>query len=598
MQDETIPTETSGQTGTSSAPLRGSSFRPLVGESEAAWLESIGLVSASPLQEAGLIAIRPGKDATVVQTEATKGIDAYIVSLLLEKRSPSGRGSTIIVAANQDVLREVQEGLAKHELQVTLPQSAEEGSSIVVGTAGDLKAFFEGEISRAMSIGRVILHGVDAEIEATREVLAAACKRGRRPQLVLIAEEITPAIQDLTRGLFQVSVVKLQHLFHEVTGELLSKPEALADYLEANDLPSTLIFCNQASETDLVEVMLKKRGISNRKLLQHLNPTKVAQTVAQVTSGEVAALIVTDIAARHLEVEDFELIINYSIPSDPEVYVHRTETSGGGGKLKKVLSLVGPLDRANFHYLKKIVEAEFEKAPPIAKGLGTGARLKSLKASAQKKNHLEDAGIQELVKMIVEDADRDSLIAYLVYAATTAPAPAQNGKPEREHHGREDRVREDRDRKRGDKERGDRRRGKEQSVEAEDEGREEAPREPQRRRERPAPTPIPPQKKTCRLYVGKGKAEGLEESHLTETVKGAFGEDQVIKRASIRPHYTFLDVTEDHVEKVIELLEQSDQKLFVKKAITLSAPREREHEEGENYDAPAESREEGEVEAE
>jgi superfamily II DNA/RNA helicase len=647
MQDETIPTDATGQTSTQSQPVTNSSFRAIVGETDADYLEELGFSTPTGLQERGLLALKSGKDATVLEAGVTSAIEAYKITLLLEKKTPSGRGSTLIVA-DDAVVSTITQLLEGANIPFSPVTAIREEDTVIVGNPIEMRDFFASDAARAMSIGRLILHGVGEQVDALRDVLTSACKRGRRPQLVLIADEITPTIQDLTKGSFQVSVVKVQHLYYDVGGELLAKPEALCDFIESEGFPSTLVFCTQPSDTDLVDVMLKKRGISSKRIVGHVAPQKVAQAISQVLSKEATALIVTDVSARNIEVEDFELIVNYSIPSDPEVYVHRTETSGGGGQLKKVISLVGPLDRAHFHYLKKIVESEFHKADAPSKTAVMAARLSSLRAQATKRAFLDEAGIREIVELLRNDPKKDEILAYLIH--TVLNATAQPAVPREKEGGRDDRRRErgdrgdrgergergDRDRDRGDRDRdhresrdgrerdrdrdrgGDRegrgeRRGRnrdrgEQHRERdqrdsrehreEDDDRDQSREEDGRRREKRERRPSAPPKRTARLYLGKGRSQGLSEEKIAEllTRVGELTPGQ-LDRVSLREHYSFADIAEEVVDKVIDDLQRSKE-IFVQRAITLTAPRDREDEPREQ-DEPADvgSQEESEGDA-
>jgi len=103
---------------------------------------------------------------------------------------------------------------------------------------------------------------------------------------------------------------QVSHKYFEVESELLSKPNAMCDIILAQGLPPTVVFCSSPSEADMVEVMLSKRGLTAQKVIGNLPYSRVAQIAQEVLDGTKSALVITDVAANDLEVNNFGLVIN------------------------------------------------------------------------------------------------------------------------------------------------------------------------------------------------------------------------------------------------------------------------------------------------
>lgn len=206
----------------------------------------------------------------------------------------------------------------------------------------------------------------------------------------------------------------LNHIYYEIESDLLAKPNALADILITDVVP-TIIFCNQPSEADLIEVILSKRQVSCQKLIGRVPGAKVAAAAAQAVAGEFAALIVTDISARDLDVGMFTKLVNYSTHEDPETYLHRSEVSAES-TLETVVSMVCPLDHGHFHYLKKVLDFEIntEKLPgneEIQK-----AQFTQLIASAEAFEYPEEMEkFEVLLKQVKESDKNDEMFKYLLF---------------------------------------------------------------------------------------------------------------------------------------------------------------------------------------
>ncbi len=206
----------------------------------------------------------------------------------------------------------------------------------------------------------------------------------------------------------------MQHTYFEVGTSLLAKPQALCDLVEMEAGHSVLVFCNSPSDADFADVILKKRGISSVKLIGYVPQIKLSKAIQQVQKKEVTALVLTDVAARGVPLEEFDIVINYSVPADPEVYFTRF-VGEGETKTKKVLSLVAALDISNFHFINKLGKAELVKAElPSPEQVFLG-KFTQLRDQAVERGLLGDAGLAQLVEKILGDEKGRDIVAHLLH---------------------------------------------------------------------------------------------------------------------------------------------------------------------------------------
>ncbi len=437
----------------------------------------------------------------------------------------------------------------------------------------------------------------------------------------------------------------MEHVYYEVGTSLLAKPQALCDLIELEAGHSCLVYCNSPSDADFADVILKKRGISSLKLIGYVPQIKLSKAIQQLQKKEVAALVLTDVAARGLPLEEFDIVINYSIPTDPEIYFHRYASETEECKTKKVISLVAALDISNFHYLKKLGKLEFVQGVlPTPETLFV-TKFASLREQAIEKGLLADTGISTLVDNVLGDANARDIVALLLHntlsviPALKAAPPAREESAEyreeeeedgdeggrgdgRRRHGqgrdRGDRGNRDdrggrggRDRDRGP--RGGRGRRDQEGDEFEDDDqsqrmfiegadgeqprhgrgrgrgrdrdqRRDGERSDDDRQSRQPRQPRQPRRemlvdKEARLYVGAGSQQGVSHESLANDVVSACGINASdIHRVSVRGAYSFVDVPEAVADQVVEKLGESASaagaKYFVKKAVTLTIPRE------------------------
>jgi ATP-independent RNA helicase DbpA len=117
---------------------------------------------------------------------------------------------------------------------------------------------------------------------------------------------------------------------------LVTAPErrlhALAWTLVYTQCESALVFCNfKASVLELTDALIDA-GISADRFDGDLEQFHRDQVLARFRNQSVRVLVATDVAGRGIDVEGLDLVVNYELPSQPEVYVHRIGRTGRAGK--------------------------------------------------------------------------------------------------------------------------------------------------------------------------------------------------------------------------------------------------------------------------
>lgn len=389
----------------------------------------------------------------------------------------------------------------------------------------------------------------------------------------------------------------VSHQYLEVGREILSKPNLLCDIVESSGIYPVLIFCNTPSDTDFVEIMLKKRGISAQKLIGNVPQDKIDKTFELLKKNELNAIVLTDIAARIIDISDFKLAINYSVPQDSDIYFERAG-QGRANSIQRLVTLVSPLELANFHFLKKSLGVEPELAAAPTEESLLKARFLNLKKQALQEAHSKSEALKSVARFILEDADKEEILALLLHnslnvlpATKTVQAKAE---PQDEDFEDDDvQPRQDRWNKRGgrsggrgenfrSRERGGDRGGYEDRYENDSrdydsnrnghEGSEEDSGRQGRRRGRSHDRQT---KKDARIYIGKGSEGGITREKIVEILGKSDLSEDAIKHLSIRKNYCFFDIDDEKSAEVIENLKgiegSSDPKYAAAKAITINA---------------------------
>jgi ATP-dependent RNA helicase RhlE len=162
------------------------------------------------------------------------------------------------------------------------------------------------------------------------------------------------------------------------------KKALLAHIINEHNWSQVLVFTRTKFGANNVAEFLTKNGISAMALHGNKSQTARTQALAGFKSGDIRALVATDIAARGIDIDELPHVVNYEIPNISEDYVHRIGRTGRAGSSGEAVSLVS-LDEEGFmkdieHFTKQqvpVVNVEGfgpepdEKAEPIAMGRQT-----------------------------------------------------------------------------------------------------------------------------------------------------------------------------------------------------------------------------------
>ncbi|MES2424003.1 MAG: DEAD/DEAH box helicase [Pseudomonadota bacterium] len=223
-----------------------------------------------------------------------------------------------------------------------------------------------------------------------KKVLAAVPKN---KQSLLFSATFSDEIRDLANGLLHdplhiqvtprnTTVQRITQVVHPVGRG--KKKALLAHIIQQHNWSQVLVFTRTKFGANNVAEFLTKNGIQAMALHGNKSQTARTQALGGFKSGEIRALVATDIAARGIDIDELPHVVNYEIPNVPEDYVHRIGRTGRAGNSGEAVNLVC-LDEEGFmqeieRFTKQQIPTQLvegfapeagEKAEPIAMGRQT-----------------------------------------------------------------------------------------------------------------------------------------------------------------------------------------------------------------------------------
>jgi ATP-dependent RNA helicase RhlE len=215
----------------------------------------------------------------------------------------------------------------------------------------------------------------------------------KEKQSLLFSATFSDEIRDLANGLLKnplsiqvtprnTTVQRITQYVHPVSRA--KKKQLLAHVIKEHDWSQVLVFTRTKFGANNVAEFLCKNGINAMALHGNKSQSARTQALGGFKSGEIRALVATDIAARGIDIDDLPHVVNFEIPNVPEDYVHRIGRTGRAGAEGQAVSFVC-LDEEGFmqeieRFTKQRIPSQVvegfapepgERAEPIAMGRQT-----------------------------------------------------------------------------------------------------------------------------------------------------------------------------------------------------------------------------------
>lgn len=395
LQDETSVQQENEQDGIAS-------IEPLLDNRIVRAIREMGFEKLSPIQEQAIPYLLQGEDIIGQAQTGTGKTAAFGIPAIQHINPDVKKLQTIILCPTRELAIQAAEELRKiakymHGIKVLPVYGGQDisrqiaglrGVQIIVGTPGRVMDHMRRHTIKLDLVNMVVLDEADEMLNmGFREDMELIL--GQIPgehQTALFSATMPKPILEITDR-FQKDAKIVKVAAKELTIPLVSqkfyrvknqdKDAACVRLLEYYQPKLTLIFCNTKKKVDELADLLKQQGFQAEGLHGDLSQAQRDVAMNRFRNGGASILIATDVAARGIDVDDVEAVINYDIPQDIEYYVHRIGRTGRAGRKGRSFTF------ANSREIGKIREIERVCHTTITEKKLPGA-AKVLKAKADK----------------------------------------------------------------------------------------------------------------------------------------------------------------------------------------------------------------------
>ncbi|MDH5516815.1 MAG: DEAD/DEAH box helicase [Gammaproteobacteria bacterium] len=358
-------------------------------------LDACGYSQMTPIQEQAIIPARRGKDLLANAQTGTGKTAAFAIPLLQQiydspRQTAADSPRALILTPTRELAEQLAETINRYVQFLPLTVIAVYGGVKISAQQKKLRAGVDLLISTP---GRLLEHLVQCNInlasvefvvldEADRmldmgfiaDVQALLQKTPAKRQTLLFSATMSQSVKELANKLLRqhvvVSVAKqnaiadtIEHVVYPV--EERRKAELFVDLIDEQNWFKVLVFTSTKAQADTLLLNLKKAQI--KTAICHSDKTQGSRrrAIADFKADKIQVLIATEVAARGLDIQGLEYVVNYNLPYLAEDYVHRVGRAGRAGSIGHAISLVSREEERSLANIERLIGARIrrEKMP-------------------------------------------------------------------------------------------------------------------------------------------------------------------------------------------------------------------------------------------
>ncbi len=403
-------------------------------------LEKKGFEEPTPIQEAVIPVLMNESCDIVGQAQTGTGKTAAFGIPLIEKIQPNMKHvQTLILTPTRELAIQVAQEISSirgNKLLSIYPiyggQSIEmqirqlqRGIDIVVGTPGRVIDHINRGTLKLDLISHMILDEADEMLNMgfLTDVEFILSRTNRQKRVLLFSATMPEPILNLARNFmrdYKFLVMKNDQLTTSLADQIWfevddrDKLEALCRIIDSEREIYGLVFCRTKNDTAELSKRLIDRGYDVEALHGDITQQQRERVLEKFKRKKMALLIATDIAARGIDISNLTHVINFSLPQDPESYVHRIGRTGRAGKQGKAITFVTPEEYRKLASIKAFANADIKKQSlPKVEDILKNRRMRIIdEINLSMKNDFSD--MKEMAKELVGKRNPTDVVAGLL----------------------------------------------------------------------------------------------------------------------------------------------------------------------------------------
>ena len=336
-------------------------------------IDKLGFEFCTPIQAQSLVHTLAGHDVTGKAQTGTGKTAAFLITIIndllsnpIEEKRFLAEPRALVVAPTRELAIQIASDAAKltaccdlHTVTLVGGEDYQKQNraldakpvDLVVATPGRLLDFVSNDNLYLGLIELLVLDEADRMLDMgfipqVRQIVARTPRKDCR-QTLLFSATFTPEIAELTtRWAMDPIMVEVEpekvaadavdQVVYLVT--TAAKYNLLYQLVTQSEVEKVMVFSNRRDQVRRLADNLYRNGIDCGLLSGEIAQNKRIRTLEDFKSGKLRVLVATDVAGRGLHIDDVTHVINYTLPEEPEDYVHRIGRTGRAGAVGTSIS--------------------------------------------------------------------------------------------------------------------------------------------------------------------------------------------------------------------------------------------------------------------
>lgn len=403
-----------------------------------------GFEEPTAIQEMTIPRMLQGENDIIAQAQTGTGKTAAFGLPLIELSDPKKRTvQALILVPTRELAIQVSEEI--HSLKGKSPldvipiyggQSIDQqlrrlrrGVQIVVGTPGRIIDHLKRKSLNLEDVKHLILDEADEMlnmgfIEDMEEIMSYTGLDKRTllfsatmpPRIAELAKKYMIGYELLSAGKEGLTTALTEQIYYEVKAS--DKFEALCRIIDIEEVFYGLVFCRTKIDVDHVASHLIDRGYDAEAIHGDISQAQRERTLDRFRKRSITILVATDVAARGIDVNDLTHVINYSLPQDPESYVHRIGRTGRAGKEGTAITFITPSEYRKLMIIRRVAGSDIKKSqvPTVKEIIKAKKRKVYEDIAGMLESDMERAYLRWADKLLEEREPRNVVAALLDYS--------------------------------------------------------------------------------------------------------------------------------------------------------------------------------------
>lgn len=391
-------------------------------------ITELGYEEPTPVQGQTIRLMLEGNDVIAQAQTGTGKTAAFALPIIQNLDTSLHEVQALILTPTRELAIQVAEAFqsySKYQQVSILPvyggqpierqlRALQRGVQVVVGTPGRIMDHMRRKTLKLGPVRMVVLDEADEMLnmgfiedieiilkETAKDRQTALFSATMPAPIAALARRYMHDAKRVTVAAEKRSIPQIRQSFYEVGKR--DKFEVLSRVLDYEVPTAAIIFCRTKLEVDSLVQRLTARAHAAEALHGDLNQMQRDRVMGRFRNEQVDLLVATDVAARGLDVDHISHVINYDIPLDPEIYVHRIGRTGRAGRSGLAISLVTNREARLWQIIQRTVGKPIQKGKLPTMGDVVTRRRERFKDTLREA--MAEEGLEPYLKMADELGD-------------------------------------------------------------------------------------------------------------------------------------------------------------------------------------------------